>query len=186
MTHIFTEGGKGSSKLSLFDAVNNAMGDALKGHNFGGDHLCTFTIVMDGYEYDGKEYRVKLKVVIYDYELAHKDYYHALEKHRHEMEEQNVVGAYFMASHFAHIYHHHKNHFADRLKEVLEQEHNIPHMDTISYIAPDHVHQHLALEMGYDPQLVPVYPRPHTDLPEPTLGPGVAGSAENESTGRAS
>lgn len=174
MSHIFTEGGDGASEHSLADAVSNAIADAIKGHDFGGDHICNFVIVMDGYVFDGKKYRVKLRVLIYDFELAQEDYYHDLQKYEKERHKMDVREHYYAALMHGKRFSSKHDSFLEELRHELEKHHDIGHLD-ITMVAPQSVHDHLAQELGYQPNLKPVYPAPHTDLADPTLGPGSAG-----------
>lgn len=187
MSHIFMEESSGSSEHSLADAINNAIGMALQSRKSDGDHMRSLTVVVDGYEFDGKKYRVKLRVIILDHELAYEDHNREIEKMReHEKEPSHISGVYLAAAHASHSYHSRHDHFAERLKEVLEHTEHRHGIDEVRVVAPSEVHDHIERELGYayTPQ-GPKYPKPHTDLAEPTLGPGSAGSSLDDTKGKA-
>jgi hypothetical protein len=182
MSHIFIEEGQGTSDKSLSAALANAMGDALGYHKFDGDHQCTISVVIDGYFFDGKTYRVKLRVVIFDHELAQEDLYHAVEQQHHDQEEQEkFMGAYYAATLHAHLFTHHRDHLSHELKDMFEH-HLAPsaHIDGFTLVAPQEFHDIAAQELGYTPGAAPVYPKAHTDLSDPTLGAGYHGSGSED------
>jgi hypothetical protein len=173
MTHIFIENGEGSSDQSLTAAIANAFGKALQAHNFGGDHLCSTTILIDGYDFDGTTYRVKVKVIIFDHELAHEDIYKEIEKmHEKQDMQKHLMDDYYAAMHLSSHMRHMDNHFHDMIHDMVEQYGHFDHLDNVSVIAPEPVHHLVAQEGGFEPYLTPVYRQAHVDLAAPTLGPG--------------
>ena len=173
MTHIFIESGEGSSDQSLTAAIASAFGQALQSHNFGGDHLCSTTILIEGYDYDGTTYRVKLKVIIFDNELAHEDIYKEIEKaHEKEDMKKNLLDDYYAATYMAHHIQHNAHYFHDLMHDMVERYGHFDHLEDVSIIAPEPVHNLLADENGFAQSLTPIYRQAHVDLATPTLGPG--------------
>lgn len=172
MTHIFMDESDGVSGQSLSDAVANAIQSAFKHNIKGGGHKFSLTVIIDGWSFDGKRYRVHLRVAMFDHDLAHEDIYHEIEKERARREQLNRD----MANHlYAAIYHKHSfrsshDEFAEKLRDVLDIAHEGPEYLTV--VTDSKTHDHLMREVGYSPERKPVYPRAHTDLGEPSLGPG--------------
>lgn len=175
MTHIFTEIGEGTSIKSLTDAIASAFGQALQSHNFGGDHLCSTSIVMDGYDFDGKTYRVRARVIIFDHTLAHDDIYKEIEKmHEKEDMQKHLMDDYYAAKMHEHQMHEKNNRLYELFHHMIEYHGHFVHLDNITMIAPREFLQTIALENGINPDLQPIYRQAHTDLASPTLGPGYA------------
>ena len=173
MSHIFIESGEGSSDRSLTAAIANAFGKALQSHYFGGDHLCSTSIIIDGYDFDGKNYRVRVRVIIFDHELAKEDVYKEIEKtHEKEDMQRHLMDDYYAAMHMAMQTRHTHHHFHDLIHDMMDKIGHFDHLDQVTIIAPEPVHQQVALETGIDPTLTPVYRQAHIDLATPTLGPG--------------
>jgi hypothetical protein len=158
MTHIFSEKGEGHSKESLSAAITQAFGSALRAHKFEGDHHCNVSMIVTGSHFDGKRYHVKLRVVIFDYELAHEDLYHQLEDQRkHDQElEQNHVNQFFAAVYYTHLYHAGMSNMLDMLKGSLEWHQGDLNLKSVTFISTENFHNYLAQEFGVQPTLIPV------------------------------
>ena len=175
MSHTFTEEGRGRSEKSLTAAIANAFGNALKNHDFGGDHLCTTSIVIDGYDYDGKTYFVRVRVIIFDHELAKEDVYKEIKKLQEEQDiKQHLIDDYHAAMLYAHRLGEQHHYMRDVINQLMEQHGGVEHIDSMSVIAPHNVFQTMAHENGVDFDLQPIYRQAHVDMPTPTLGPGSA------------
>ena len=170
MTHIFAERGEGSSKESLSSAINDALSNALKDHNFNGDHQCFLSLVITGYHFDGKKYRVKLRVLIFDYELAQEDLYHQLEEQRSDTLklQENHMNQFYAAVYYTHLYHSGMDNMLNMLKGSIETYNSGFDLRSVTIVSTEAFHNYLAQEFGVQPTLVPVTP-PHVDLPDPAL-----------------
>lgn len=172
MSHIFIEESHGTSKKSLSNAIASAIQAGVKQHHFDGDHICSISIVIDGYEKIGEEFHVKLRVIIFDHELAREDYYKEIEKYSHaQHEKEDLMNHYYAASLHATETQLQSREFFDHMKHTLEDQMHFVHLDHIEMIAPEHVHMVIAKELGYESGWQPILSA-HIDLSGPSLGPG--------------
>ncbi len=137
------------SKNSLSDAIANAIGFAMA--DFDGEHQISLTVVIDGYEFTGEEYRVKVRVMVFDHTKAAIE---NIEKYQDEkMREQELSrdlsdkmmsAIYHKTSYnseedeYAHILHHYLHH--------LEAHHH--NIDGFTLMVHPATHDHLQMEAG--------------------------------------
>jgi hypothetical protein len=177
MSHIFTKYGEGDSDRSLTKAISNAFGDALESHDFGGDHLFSTTIIIEGYHFDGETYRVKIRVIIVDHQLAQEDLLKEITGSQKEATDNDEMQKNLIEEHYLamHLYHHSfdKNtHFYGLMHDMAEYHGSFEHLGDVTVIATEPVHHLVAKESGFEPILNPIYRQAHVDLATPTLGPG--------------
>ena len=180
MTHIFTEEAEVSSEDSLSAAVAKAFQSALKACVQDGDHAMSLTVVIEGYHFDGKNYTVKLRVIVFDHELAKEELYEELEKeYRQRFQEEQKLMDHMHAAFYARPAYHH-DHVTEALEHSAENYGSLDHIDNVTFIAPQPFHDQMSREMGVDPDAKPAAPKPHVDIAEPALGPGSGGSHGDE------
>jgi hypothetical protein len=129
---------------------------------------------MDGYDYDGKTYRVQMRVIIFDHTLAHDDIYKEIEKiHKDDREHQQkkIMDDYHAAQLHAQQIREKHNQLYEMMSDMIETSHAFSHLDTITLIAPHATLVHIAGENGFSPDLQPVYSQAKLDLSGPSLGP---------------
>lgn len=149
MTHIFSEEVEGTSDKSLSAAIASAIASALKG--FDGDHKLSVTVIVIGYEFDGKEFHVKVSFQIMDYNLAQDDLYHMEEENREKRDHisEAMATSFVAANYHKDTFHHdhgaehaHSDDAVQTLESKVDSESPVfnPAHDHITLVAPDIVH----------------------------------------------
>ena len=173
MSHIFAEDGEGESEDDLTMAITSAIQNALGQHKFSGDHLYSMSVMVVGYDFDGKKYHVKVKVFIFDFELAKEDYYKEIEKFAKQRHDQDdALHHYYMAVYGGQHRHHYHDEFFEQFRDNMDHINDVSHIHDIHLIASLDVHNQIAIDFGHHPELQTPLPRVHAALETLTLGPG--------------
>lgn len=149
--HIETNDAAGHSKKSLGDAIANAIGTAMA--DFDGEHKMSLTVVIDGYEFDGQEYRVKVRVIVLDLTKAELEHTrHVVEDKEHEKEEElsrELVNEMTAAIYNKHSYDSQVDEFSHALHHYLDHiELHHANIEEFTLMAHPATHDHLNMEMG--------------------------------------
>jgi hypothetical protein len=171
----------GHSKHSLSEAIANAVGEAMGELHGDGDNQISLTVIVDGYEFDGKEYRVSVRVMMIDYTASQHELYEHLNNDAPNLANDMTAAIYAKRSFDAN-----DDRLAHEMEHYLEDTFmDDGGIDSFTLIAHPFTHNHLEMEAGYferrdfHPQNDYKY-----DAPEPGLGGGASGGASNEDTAK--
>ena len=186
MTHIIPGEGKGKSGHSLMEALVNAIAKAKSQVGIRGDHKTAMAVIIDGYDFNGEDYEVSVKISVVDFDLAQDDIYHEndddLEERREHSEEMSNA---FYASSFGIIHHNPDAPDQDGIENVVEAKlaeyeeidaHSSIEQNGLKLYASNDVHDLLAneiMQMRQDKVM-------KNDMPSLDLGGGGGSSARTD------
>jgi len=179
--HVDSTNTRGHSKNSLSEAIANAVGEAMGELHGDGDSQISLTVVVDGYEFDGQQYHVNVRVMVLDYTASQHELYEHLKDDAPDLANDMTAAIYGKSSFDS-----------DHDELVHEMEHKLEEnfmedgeINDFTLIAHPFTHNHLEMEAGYferrdfHPQNDYKY-----DAPGPGLGGGASGGASNEDTAK--
>lgn len=181
MTQIEMEAATGRSKNNLMEAIADAFRQALAGRN----HRYSITLIIDGYEFNGEEFRANVRIILYDLDEDKEELYrHIEEEHQKRVEEEMINEMY--AAFYNRALFPEEDSVADQIKDAIDKLEETQPPQDVRVIATPEMHDRLEKETGYPLRYETArMPKPHTDLAEPALGPGGASSGKGDSDSRA-
>jgi hypothetical protein len=178
--HVDSTDASGRSKNSLNEAIANAVGEALRDVSGQGDNQISLTVVVDGYEFDGKEYRVNVRVMVLDHTARQHELYEQLKEDKAPDLANDMTAAIYGKRAFDAE----DDDLANDMQEYLDDTYLGYDDDRISHfviMAHPMTHNHLEMEAGYFERRDPEpSPSRQYDAPEPSLGGG--GSSKGSSS----
>ena len=171
----------GHSKNSLSEAIANAVGDALGVLRGDADSQVSLTVIVEGYQFDGTEYQVNVRVMILDYAKNQHEFYEHLKNDNNAPDLANDMTA---ASYGKRAFDASNDQYANEMQEYLDDTYLGFNDDKISafvIMAAPATHDHLEMEAGYFERRE-AHPKPEQqyDGPEPSFG-GMGSSSAGSS-----
>lgn len=186
MTHILSGEGFGQSKESLKNAIIFAIRDAMGAAGVNGDHINSITVIVDGYDYDGEKYNVKVSISVLDFDMQREDIYHERSKELQErLENSEDMAQAFYSSSYGYDYgegYDRGYNAEDPMEDLLENDADvIPDGDgnedkRFTFIASPEVHDQLGHEIMAERKQAAL----KTDAPSLDLGGGGGGSQSDD------
>ena len=160
----------GSSKNSLTEAIGNAVADILSGGN--GDHKYSLTVIVDGYAYDGEEYHVTIRVVMFDLDEDREELYRELEKEREEraQAEPDLANDMYAAFYNKDSFYSDDDDVAEKIQDMMENQDDFNPPETTTVIASPGMHDQLERETGQEKERTLVAGK---DFSRADTGPGL-------------
>lgn len=184
MTHIFVEEGQATSRSSRIEAISKALSSALAHTQFSGDHRSKISLIIEGCSFKNGKYHASVELIIFDDDAGKEEEEDLLRQliNDNNQEEEDVqkpmMDQYRAAVLNAQVLSRDYNHLQMIIMDVISQSGYPYSVDELTVIARQSIHVAIGLELGYGLQTTPVFRQAHTDLHDPTLGPGTAGHGD--------